>query len=149
MDSQIHHLFCVLVAELDLLVQELSAAQQKWEAIGRELGVKQSKLRDIHTNSSDPGDSLRMMLREKLKRGCITWKYIITILRTPYVGESNLADQLETKYCLSEHSLMIIMQYTITLKLLSSYNYILSINIYKAEIVRKCMNVKLQNSYLI
>ena len=117
-----------MVAELDLLVQELSAAQQKWEAIGRELGVEQDKLRDIRTNYSDPGNSLRAMLREKLIRDCVAWKYIITILRTPYVGESNLADQLETKYCLSEHLLMIIMQYTITLKLLSSYNYILSIN---------------------
>ena len=106
-------------AELDLLVQELSAAQQKWEAIGRELGVKQDTLREIRTNYSDPGDSLRVMLRKKLKRHCITWKYIITILRTPYVGESNLAYQLETKYCPSEHSLMIIiMQYIIPLKLL-------------------------------
>ena len=106
-------------AELDLLVQELSAAQQKWEDIGRELGVEQDTLRDIRTNYSGPGDSLRAMLREKLKRHCITWKYIITILRTPYVGESNLAYQLETKYCLSEHSLMIIiMPYIIPLKLL-------------------------------
>ena len=110
--------FCVLVAELELLVQELSAAQQKWEDIGRELGVKQDTLRDIRTNYSDPGDSLRAMLREKLKRDCISWKYIITILRTPYVVESNLADQLETKYCLSEHSLMIIMQYIFALKIL-------------------------------
>ena len=110
--------FVSLVAELDLLVQELSAAQQKWEDIGRELGVKQDTLRYICTTSSDPGDSLRMMLREKLKRHCITWKHIITILRTPYVGESNLAYQLETKYRPSEHSLMIIMQYIIPLKLL-------------------------------
>ena len=103
-----HHLFCVLVADLDLLVHELSAAQQKWEDIGRELGVKQDTLRAIRTNYSDPGDSLRMMLREKLIRDCVAWKHIITILRTPHVGESNLAYQLETKYCPSEHSLMII-----------------------------------------
>ena len=107
-----------MVAELDLLVQELSAAQQKWEDIGRELGVKQDTLRDIRTNSSDPGDSLRVMLREKLKRDCISWKYIITILRAPYVGESNLADQLETKYCLSEYLLIIIMHYITALKIL-------------------------------
>ena len=107
-----------LVTESDLLVQELSAAQQKWEAIGRELGVKQDTLRDIRTNYSNPGDSLRAMLREKLKRDCISWKYIITMLRTPHVGESNLAYQLETKYCLSEHSSMIIMPYIIPLKLL-------------------------------
>ena len=111
--------FVPLVAELDLLVQELSAAQQKWEEIGRELGVKQDILRDIRTIYSDPGDSLRAMLWEKLKRGCVAWKYIITILRTPYVGESNLAYQLETKYCPSEHLLMIIiMHYIIALEIL-------------------------------
>ena len=111
--------FVSSVTDLDLLVQELSAAQQKWEAIGRELGVEQDTLRDIRTNSSDPGDSLRAMLREKLKRHCITWKHIITILRTPYVRESNLAHQLETKYCLSEHFLrIIIMHYIIALKIL-------------------------------
>ena len=108
-----------MVAELDLLVQELSATKRKWEDIGRELGVKQDTLRYICTNSSDPGDSLRAMLREKLKRDCISWKYIITILRTPYVGESNLAYQLETKYCPSEYLLVIIvMQYIIALKIL-------------------------------
>ena len=91
-----------LVTELDLLVQELSAAQQKWEDIGRELGVKQDTLREIYTNYSDPADSLRIMLREKLIRDCVAWKYIITILRAPNVGESNLAYQLEIKYCPSE-----------------------------------------------
>ena len=96
-----------LVTDLDLLVQELSAAQQKWEDIGRELSVEQDTLRDIRTNYSDPGDSLRAMFREKLKRHCITWKHIITILRTPHVGESNLAYQLETKYCPSEHLLVL------------------------------------------
>ena len=106
-------------AELDLLVQELSAAQQMWENIGIELGVKQDTLTEIRTKYSDPGDSLRAMLRKKMKRHYITWKYIITILRTPYVGESNLAYQLETKYCPSEHSLMIIIiLYIIPLKLL-------------------------------
>ena len=111
--------FVRLVTELDLLVQELSAAQQKWEDIGRELDVEQDTLRDIRTKYSDPGDSLRMMLREKLERHCITWKYIVTILRTPHVGESNLAYQLETKYCLSEHLLrIIIMHYIIALKIL-------------------------------
>ena len=121
--------FVPLVTELILLVQELSAAKQKWEDIGRELGVEQDTLRDIRTSSSDPGDSLRVMLREKLKRHCITWKYIITILRTPHVGESNLAYQLETKYCPSEHSLMIILCSTsLHSNYHSGYKYILSIN---------------------
>ena len=97
-----------MVADLDLLVQELSPAQQKWEDIGRELGVKQDTLRDIHTNYSDLGGCLRVMLTKKLKSDCIAWNYIITILRTPYIGESNLADQLEAKYCPSKCLLMLV-----------------------------------------
>ena len=69
--------------------------------------MKQDTLRGIHTNYSDSGDCLRMVLNEWLEKHCITWKSIITILRTPCVGESNLAYQLEAKHCLSEHSSMI------------------------------------------
>ena len=100
---------------MDLLVQELSAAQQKWEDIGRELGVKQETQSKIRANYSDSGDCLRMVLNEWLKRHSITWKRIIAILRTPYVGESNLAYQLEAKYCPSEHS---INHYIIALEML-------------------------------
>ena len=101
----------LLVTELDLLIQELSAAQQKWEDIGRELGVKQDTLSKIRTNHSDSGDCLRIMLTEWLEKHCITWKGIIAILRIPVVGESHLAYQLEAKHCPSEHLSMIIMQY--------------------------------------
>ena len=93
-----------LFTECDLLIQELSPAQQKWEDIGRELGVKQDTLSMIRANNSDSGDYLRLMLSKWLERHCITWKGIVTILRTPDVGEHPLADRLETKYCLSEHS---------------------------------------------
>lgn len=99
------------VADLDLLVQELSIAQLKWEGIGRELGMKQDTLNDICTNYSDLGGCLKVMLKEKLKRDWITWKHIITILRTPCIAESNLADQLEGKYCPSEQLSMILIMH--------------------------------------
>ena len=94
--------FVALVMELDLLVQELSAAQQKWEDIGRELGVKQDTLRDIRTKYSDPGDCLREMFNKCLKRHCIVWKQIIAVLRSSCVEEFHLADQLEAKCYPSE-----------------------------------------------
>ena len=107
-----------LLTECDLLVQELSPAQQKWEDIGRELGVKQDTLSKIRTNYSDSGDCLRIMLSQWLEKHCITWKSIITILRTPCVGESNLTYQLEAKHCPSEHSSMtVIMQQCIIIEL--------------------------------
>ena len=88
--------------------------------------MKQDTLRGIHTNYSDSGDCLRMVLNEWLEKHCITWKSIITILRTPCVGESNLAYQLEAKHCLSEHSSMIAIM---NLKYISSHTYMLTINI--------------------
>ena len=111
-----------MVADLDLLVQELSPAQQKWEDIGREFSVKEDTLRDICTNYSDLGGCLRVMLLEKLKSGCIAWNYIFTILRTPYIGESKLADQLEAKYCPSKCLLMQLCSTLLHLKCCSSVN---------------------------
>ena len=70
--------------------------------------MKQDTLREIRANCSDSGDCLRIMLSQWLEEHCITWKGIVTILGTPDVGEHQLADQLETKYCLSEHSSMIV-----------------------------------------
>ena len=50
------------MSHLDLLVQELTAVCDKWQYIGEELGVRQSSLRRISTNHSDPGDCLREVL---------------------------------------------------------------------------------------
>ena len=135
-----------MLADLDLLVQELSPAQQKWEEIGRELGVKQDTLRDTRTYYSDLGGCLRVMLSEKLKSGCIAWNYIITILRTPYIGQSKLADQLEAKYCPSKCLLIDAICTTLLhLKCCSSINYYkLSINT-----MLECKNVHEQHEYKI
>ena len=87
---------------MSLATQELTSVSEKWQYIGEELGVKQYLLADIHTNYSDPGDCLRMVLREWFQSCATTWKHIVAVLRTPRIGESHLADQLEAKYCSSE-----------------------------------------------
>ena len=90
------------MSHLDLLVQELTAVSEKWQYIREELGVEQDSLRYISTNHSDPGDCLREVLRSWLPSCAATWKHIVAVLRTPRVGDSHLADQLEAKYCSSE-----------------------------------------------
>ena len=90
------------MSHLDLLVQELSAVSDKWQYIGEELGVDQFSLRRISTNHSDPGVCLREVLRSWLPSCVATWKCIVAVLRTPRIGDSHLADQLEAKYCSSE-----------------------------------------------
>ena len=90
------------MSRLDLLVEELTAVCEKWQYIGKELGLKQSSLRQIRTNHSVPAVCLRKVLSQRLQ-GCATsWKHIVAVLRTAHIGESRLADHLEVKYCSSE-----------------------------------------------
>ena len=87
---------------MSLVTQELTAVREKWQDIGEELGVEQSSLKRIRTNSSDPGDCLRKVLTERLGSGSTSWEDIVAVLRTPRIGQSHLADHLEVKYCSSE-----------------------------------------------
>jgi len=87
---------------VSLIVQELTAVSEKWQDIGEELGVDQSSLRPIRAKHPDPRDYLREVLSERFKRCNTTWKHIVDVLRTPRIGESLLADDLEVKYCSSE-----------------------------------------------
>ena len=87
---------------MSLVAQELTAVSEKWQDIGEELGVKQSSLENIRMYYSNPGDCLRGVLSVRLGRCDTSWKHIITVLRTPRIGESHLADHLEVKYCSSK-----------------------------------------------
>ena len=87
-------------SDLDLLTQELRPAQHKWESIGDELPYGYS-VDDIRRQHSDDGDRLREMLSTQL-HGITTWRNIVDALRSPGVAKSQLADQLEAKYCPSE-----------------------------------------------
>ena len=89
-------------SDLDLLTQELRPAQYKWESIGEELHYY-FNADDIHRKYSDDGDRLREMLSTQLQSPYpITWRNIVDALRSPGVKESQLADELEAKYCPSE-----------------------------------------------
>ena len=87
---------------MSLVAKELTAVCEKWHYIGEELGVEQSSLRDIRANHSDPGDCLREVLRERLRNCATTWGDIIAVLRSPCIGDFQLADNLEAKYYPSE-----------------------------------------------
>ena len=87
---------------MSLVAKELTAVCEKWQYIGEELGVEQSSLRDIRIKHSDPGDCLREVLYNQLNRCSTTWGDIITVLRSPRIGEFQLADNLEAKYYPSE-----------------------------------------------
>ena len=104
------------------VVKELRVVQKKWRRIGEELGVEKDVLDDIRTDYSEPENRLRTVLREKVSHHTTTWGDIIAVLRTPRVGQSQLADQLEAKYCPSElanlqsSTLKVVCQYTVCVK---------------------------------
>ena len=87
---------------MSLVTQELTSVSEKWQYIGEELGVDQDSLRGISTKHSDPGDCLRKVLSKQFESCATTWKHIVAVLRTPRIGESHLADNLEAKYCSCE-----------------------------------------------
>ena len=103
-DIIIDHYYCFAsdLPSLSLVAKELTAVSEKWQDIGKELGVDQSSLEDILTEYSDPGDCLRQMLSERFRSCAISWKDIIAVLRTPHIGESHLAVHLDVKYCSCE-----------------------------------------------
>ena len=89
------------MSDLDLLTQELRPVQHKWESIGNEL-LYLFNADNIRHQYHDDGDCLRAMLKKQLQDPYPTWRNIVDALRSPGVGESELADQLEAKYCPSE-----------------------------------------------
>ena len=98
-------LYYCIVADLlsvSLVTQELTSVREKWQYIGEELGVDQDVLADIHADYSDTGDCLREVVRRRVQLCATTWKHIVDALRTPRIGESHLADNLEAKYCSCE-----------------------------------------------
>ena len=90
------------VSDLDLLTQELSGVKEKWYEIGKELPLDRSRY-DIRKHYFVPDVCQREMLKKHLEfYTTTTWRNIVDALRSPGVGESQLADQLEAKYCPSE-----------------------------------------------
>ena len=96
-------------SDLDLLTQELTGVERNWEKIGLGLGLEEyhlSRIRAKHSTSHNcMGEMLRFWLLNLVPQpdGFIpTWRNIVDALRSPRVGDPQLADQLEAKYCPSE-----------------------------------------------
>lgn len=81
--------------DLDVLVEELSPVQTKWEALGQALEVPQENLEAIRTEYCNPLDSLRKMLRGWL-HDLQHWRDVVDALRS--IGEDRLSSELKVKY---------------------------------------------------
>ena len=84
-------------------MKELSVVKKKWRIIGEELGIGKYVLDNIRTDYSGPENCLREVLyRKRVVRQATSWGDIIAVLRTPCVGEFQLANHLEAKFYPSE-----------------------------------------------
>ena len=88
--------------DLGLLLEELLDVQTKWYNLGLQLDLPVSTQDRIKTQFSDPREQLLEMLKTWLRTGYQSWKTLTDALRNRNVGESQLADDLEAKYCLVE-----------------------------------------------
>ena len=89
-------------SDLGLLTQELTGVKQKWYEIGVNLKLH-DKVNKIRHQYSDPDVCLRETLKAELQHSTsTTWRNIVDALRSPGVGDPQLADQLEAKYCPSK-----------------------------------------------
>jgi len=84
-------------------VSELSTISEKWEDLGRQLGLEYA-LNEIRTQYSEPVECLKGLIERwlQLHYRFFTWDHIVLALKSPNIGESRLGDHLKEKYILRE-----------------------------------------------
>ena len=89
--------------DLGLLLEELLDVSAQWYPLGLQLKVRTETLESIRTQLHDTKRQLQEMLKVWLTiADKPSWKTLTDTLRSRSVGASQLADHLETKYCLVE-----------------------------------------------
>ena len=85
--------------DLALLLNTLNPVASKCFALGLQLGVNDSRIRNIRSNNSQCEDQLREIISERLRQESpLTWDDIARALRADSVSENRLASEIENKY---------------------------------------------------
>ena len=87
--------------DLKLVNGALFEVRAKWRRIGLELELAPGTLDAIEQAKANPSDRLEAVLVDWLRgaTAATTWKQLIDALRSAPVGEIQLAEKLELKYC--------------------------------------------------
>jgi len=89
--------------DLDRVLEEMRDTSAHWYLLGLRLSVTTGTLDRIRAHFFDPRDQLQEMLTTWLKTcASPSWKILVGALRD--VGASQLAEALETKYCLVDRT---------------------------------------------
>ncbi len=90
--------------DVELIHSELLSVAEKWEELGTVLKLKKTFLEKLKKEGEgegrSPADKLRLVVAEWLngRCPCPTWGTLIEALRHALVEQTELADQLESKY---------------------------------------------------
>ena len=89
--------------DLDRVLEEVRDTSAHWYLLGLQLSVTTGTLDRIRAHFFDPRDQLQEMLTTWLKTcASPSWKILIDALRG--VGASQVAEALETKYCVGRQN---------------------------------------------
>ena len=98
-----HYILLVYtVPSLRDLMNKLHSVRASWYNIGLELRIPQTTLDYFKKNCFDQQEMMKRMLAEYCTTPALhplTWKAVISALRSPSVDERKLAAKLESKYC--------------------------------------------------
>ena len=95
----------LILDDIGCVLEEVLDVSAQWYQLGLQLKVRIGTLDGIRTQFQNPKDQLLEMLKTWLTTSNSTsWKVLIDALRSRSVGASQLADVLETKYCLVERT---------------------------------------------
>ena len=87
------------INDLPLLCNTLNPVASKCFALGLQLGVEYPQICTIENDYRKSKDQLREIISERLKQDSpLTWRDIVTALRSPTVGENSLARQIEQEH---------------------------------------------------
>ena len=89
--------------DIGCVLEELLDVSPLWYLLGVQLKVRTSTLDSIQAQFPDSKRQLLEMLKTWLTTNR-SWKTLVDALRSRSVGASQLADDLETKYCLVERT---------------------------------------------
>ena len=88
---------------LNTIFSALHSASHKWFNIGLRLHVPISRLNIIETDGHGVEERMRTMLDHWLNNATVpSWIVLVDTLKSPTVGESRLAKELEERYCSPE-----------------------------------------------
>ena len=95
-------LFIFITAAVDLqkVTNELGSVVDKWFQIGVQLGVSESKLREIEADHHTAQRRFSMVISFWIRGNThvpVTWKLLIQVLESSFVNEQGLANELREK----------------------------------------------------